>query len=109
VHVVVGAWILWIGWFIRYCVETGGVNRATGDATTELLYLFADVLEEGIRAPATNKHNGVGGYAIKVHGHGSGGTVGVCANVFSRKAKCFLTHGANVGSEESKEASCSKP
>ncbi len=49
VHVSVDLWIFQVGCFIGYCIETGSVDHAIGDATCELLDLFPNVQQEGIR------------------------------------------------------------
>ena len=48
------AGVFGVGMLIGYGVKTGGVDHATRDAAGELLYLFANIEEEGIGAPATN-------------------------------------------------------
>jgi len=42
------------GMLIRNGVEAGCVDHATRNAASEFLYLFANIEEEGIGAPATN-------------------------------------------------------
>ena len=53
VHVTVDARVLGVRGFIRDGVETRGVDHAARDATAKFLNLFADVKQEGVRAPAT--------------------------------------------------------
>jgi len=109
VHVPVGARVLGVRNLVWDGVEAGGVNHAAGDATTEFLDLFADVEEECIRAPATQKHDGIGWYAIKIHGHSCSGPIGVGTKEFSWETEVFLAHGTCVGTEEGEESSGSKP
>ena len=52
------------------CGEEGIVlEHATGDVVGELLYLFPNISEEGVRVPVTNDNDGEGWDSIQVHRH----------------------------------------
>ena len=58
-------------WVIVGCGEEGIVlDHATGDVVCELLHLFPNVSEEGVRVPAGNEHDGEGCDSFQVHRHG---------------------------------------
>ena len=65
--------------------------------------MLANVEEESIGAPATNKHYSEHGDVVKIHGHGTGGTVGMGANFVGGEAKGVFAHGGGVGPEQLKE------
>ena len=48
-----------------------------GNADSELLHLFADVLKEGVTAPSACEHDGAHWHTVKAHGHGGSRLHGV--------------------------------
>ena len=64
--------------FVIWNVEEGlCVEHVFGNVLAELGNLFADVVEEGVRRPASNDHDIVDQDLYEVHRHGSPGAKGV--------------------------------
>ena len=45
------------------------LEHTTGDVVGELLYLFSNVSEEGVRGPEANEHDGEGWESVQVQLH----------------------------------------
>ena len=62
------------------------LEHVTGDVVGELLHLFPNVSEEGVRGPADNEHASEGWDSVQVNRHGGSLADGVGSDVVGVEA-----------------------